>query len=43
LAEAYQVVKSLAGSITPTGALATAYIAFVAGVLKMLSLMGVGQ
>jgi hypothetical protein len=43
LFEAYQVVKSLAGSITPTGALAAAYIAFVAGVLKMLSLMGVGQ
>jgi hypothetical protein len=39
----YQVLKSLAGSITPTGALGAVYIAFVAGVLKLLSLMGVGQ
>jgi glycerophosphoryl diester phosphodiesterase len=43
LIESYQVLKSLAGSITPAGALATAYIAFVAGVLKLLALMGVGQ
>jgi glycerophosphoryl diester phosphodiesterase len=43
LVESYQVLKSLAGSITPAGALATAYIAFVAGVLKLLALMGVGQ
>lgn len=43
LTESYQVLKSLAGSITPTGALGAVYIAFVAGVLKLLALMGVGQ
>lgn len=43
LSESYAVVKSLAGSITPTGALTAAYIAFVAGVLKLLTMMGIGQ
>jgi hypothetical protein len=43
VATSYQVLKSLAGSITPVGALGAVYIAFVAGVLKLLSLMGIGQ
>lgn len=43
LTESYQVLKSLAGSITPSGALATLYIAFVAGVTKFLALLGVGS
>jgi hypothetical protein len=43
LSESYAVVKSLAGSITPSGALTAAYIAFVAGVLKLLTMMGIGQ
>ena len=43
LAESYQVLKSLAGSITPSGALTALYIAFVAGILKMLALLGVGS
>jgi hypothetical protein len=43
LFETYQVLKSLAGSIKPTGAVTALYIAFVAGVLKLLTMMGVGQ
>ena len=43
LTESYQVLKSLAGSITPTGVVTGLYIAFVAGVLKLLTMMGVGQ
>jgi hypothetical protein len=39
----YQVLKLLAGSITVTGALGAVYIAFVAGVLKLMALMGIGQ
>lgn len=43
LFESYQVLKSLAGSIKPTGTVAALYITFVAGVLKLLTMMGVGQ
>jgi hypothetical protein len=43
LFETYQVLKSLAGSIKPTGTVTALYIAFVAGVLKLLTMMGVGQ
>jgi hypothetical protein len=39
----YQVLKSLAGSITATGTVNAVYIAFVAGIRKLLALMGVGQ
>jgi hypothetical protein len=43
LFETYAVAKALAGSIKPTGTVAALYIAFVAGVLKLLTLMGIGQ
>lgn len=43
LSESYQVLKSIAGSIAPTGAVTALYIAYVAGVLKLLTMMGVGQ
>jgi hypothetical protein len=43
LFETYAVAKALAGSIKPIGTVAALYIAFVAGVLKLLTLMGIGQ